>query len=116
LRQRIERLWDYEKFELPEREGGRTFYRYNDGLQNQSVLYVVDGEGKEPRVLLDPNGLSTDGTVALAGTALSEDGRWLAYGLAEAGSDWNTWRVRDVDSGLDLPDTLRWVKFSAPPG
>jgi prolyl oligopeptidase len=112
LRARIERLWDYEKFELPEREGGRTFYRYNDGLQNQSVLYVLDGEGAEPRVLLDPNGLSTDGTVALAGTALSEDGRWLAYGLAEAGSDWNTWRVRDVESGLDLPDTLRWVKFS----
>jgi prolyl oligopeptidase len=112
LRQRIERLWDYEKFELPEREGGRTFYRYNDGLQNQSVLYVVDGEGREPRVLLDPNGLSKDGTVALAGSALSEDGRWLAYGLAEAGSDWNTWRVRDVESGLDLPDMLRWVKFS----
>jgi prolyl oligopeptidase len=112
LRTRIETLWDYEKFGVPRTRGGRTFYSYNDGLQNQSVLYVIDGEGAQPRSLLDPNGLSTDGTVALSGLAISDDGAWMAYGLAEAGSDWNTWKVRDVETGLDLPDTLRWVKFS----
>jgi prolyl oligopeptidase len=114
IRRRVEELWDYERFGLPYREGGRIFLTRNDGLQNQSVLYVLDDPGAEARELLDPNALSSDGTVALAGTATSEDGHWLAYGLAEAGSDWNTWRVRDVDSGRDLPDTLRWIKFSRP--
>ncbi len=112
LARRLEELWDYEKFGLPEREGGLSFHTYNDGLANQSVLYVVAAPGAEPRVLLDPNALSADGTVALGGTAFSEDGRWMAYGLSEAGSDWSTWRVRDVESGTDLPDTLRWIKFS----
>ncbi len=113
LRERLTQLWNYEKFGVPFREGDRYFFTRNDGLQNQSVLYV----GKTPddpqaRVLLDPNTLSADGTVALTGYAVSDDGKLLAYGLATAGSDWNEWRVRNVETGEDLPDRLQWVKFS----
>ena len=92
--------------------GGRCFYSRNDGLQNQSVLYVAETLDAAPRVLLDPNMLSADGTVALAGYSVSEDGKYLAYGLSSAGSDWMEWRVRDVDTGQDRADHLRWVKFS----
>ncbi len=88
IKQRLTELWDYEKYGVPWREGGRYFFSRNDGLQNQSVLYAADSLDAEPRVLLDPNTLSTDGTVALAGMAVSEDGKLLAYGLAAAGSDW----------------------------
>ena len=82
------------------------------GLQNQSVLYTTDSLEGPGRILLDPNTLSADGTVALAGTAVSEDGRLLAYGIAAAGSDWNEWKVRDVETGQDYPDHLKWIKFS----
>ncbi len=109
---RIKDLWNYEKFSAPGREGGKYFYSYNSGLQNQSVLFVTDKLDDKGRVLLDPNTLKADGTAALAGTAVSEDGKYLAYGIAEAGSDWNVWKVRDIASGKDLPDELRWVKFS----
>ncbi len=112
IRERLTRLWDYEKYGVPFREGGRYFYTKNEGLQNQSVLYVTESLGGTPRVLLDPNALSKDGTVALSGYEVSRDGKRLAYGLATAGSDWQEWRVRDVDTGEDLPDHLRWVKFS----
>jgi prolyl oligopeptidase len=112
IKARVTELWNYERFGLPYERGGHWFFTKNDGLQNQSVLYTghtVDGEA---RVLLDPNTLSKDGTVALAGSAVSDDGRYFAYGLAEAGSDWNVWKVRDVETGQDLADTLKWVKFS----
>ena len=109
----LTRLWNYEKFTLPFREGDRYFYSRNDGLQNQNVLYVQDGLDGEPRVLLDPNTLSEDGTIALAGTSVSDDGNYLAYGLSSGGSDWREWRVRDVRTGADLPDLLRWIKFSS---
>ncbi len=112
IKRRLTELWNYERFGIPFKEGGRYFITRNDGLQNQSPLYVMDSLDAEPRLLLDPNTLSADGTVALSGTRVSEDGRYLAYGIAEAGSDWNTWRVRDVDTGKDLPDEIRWVKFS----
>jgi prolyl oligopeptidase len=112
LKERLTRLWNYERYGIPSREGSRYFVTRNDGLQNQSVLYTLDNLEAPPRVLLDPNTLSPDGTVALAGTRVSHDGRLLAYGLATAGSDWNEWRVRDIDTGRDLPDTLKWVKFS----
>lgn len=108
----VTKLWNYERYSAPSRVGGRYFYTRNDGLQNQSVLYVMDSLDGEGRVLLDPNTLKADGTVAIAGTAVSTSGQYLAYGLAEAGSDWNTWHVRDVDTGKDLPDEVRWVKFS----
>ena len=112
IKQRLTKLWDYEKFGVPTQRGGKYLYSRNDGLQNQSVLYVADGLDAEPRELLDPNKLSEDGTVALTGYESSDDGRLLAYGLATAGSDWQEWRVRDVETGKDLEDHLQWVKFS----
>jgi len=111
---RLRELWNFERFGLPSERGGRWFMTRNDGLQNQSVLYVADSaDGRGERVLLDPNSLSKDGTVALNGTALSDDGRYLAYGTSDGGSDWTVWRVRDVASGADLDEVLRWVKFSS---
>ena len=112
LRQRLTELWDYAKAWAPVKRGGRYFQLRNSGLQNQDVLYVLEALDGEPRVLLDPNLLSEDGTVALTAWSASPDGRWLAYATSAAGSDWLTWRVRDVDSGEDLPDVIEWSKFS----
>ena len=109
---RMLQLWDYEKLSVPWKRGNRYFYYKNDGLQNQSVLYTLDRLDGEPRVLLDPNQLSDDGTVALSGIAFTQDGSLMAYGLSTAGSDWQTWHVRQVETGEDLPDRLDWVKFS----
>lgn len=112
IRDRLTKLWNYERFSAPEEEGGRYFFQHNTGLQNQSVLLVADSLHAEPRVLLDPNLLSTDGTVALSSTAISDDGKLMAYGIATSGSDWNEFHVRDIDTGKDLTDDLKWVKFS----
>jgi prolyl oligopeptidase len=112
IHDRLMKLWNYERYGIPEKQGGRYFYQHNTGLQNQSVLYVAESLTAEPRLLLDPNTLSTDGTVALAGHAVSEDGKLLAYGTSASGSDWMEWRVRDVSTGSDLPDLIKWVKFS----
>ena len=112
LKTRLTELWNYEKYSAPFKEGNRYFYYKNDGLQNQSVLYVADSISDKGRVLLDPNSLSTDGTVALSGISISDDGKILAYGLSSAGSDWQEWRFRDVESGKDLPDVLKDIKFS----
>ncbi len=112
IKKRLTELWNYERYSAPTKFGGRYFFTKNDGLQNQAVLYVMESMGAEPRVLLDPNTLTKDGTVALAGTSVSEDGKLLAYGLAASGSDWNEWKVRDVATGKDLDDHLKWVKFS----
>ncbi len=112
IRARLTRLWNYERYGVPHKEGGRYFFSRNDGLQNQSVLYTLPALEAQPSVLLDPNQLSADGTVALAGYAISADGNRMAYGLSVSGSDWEEWRVRDVRTGQDLPDVVRWVKFS----
>ncbi len=112
IRKRLTALWDHEKFDIPWKRQSRYFYMHNTGLQNQSVLYVIESLDAEPRLLLDPNTLSEDGTVALTGATVSEDGKYLAYGLSVSGSDWQEWRVRDVDTGEDLSDHLKWVKFS----
>ncbi len=112
LEARLTELWNYEKYGIPSREGSRYVFTKNDGLQNQSVLYVADSLEAEPRVLLDPNTLSQDGTVALTGADFTRDGNLMAYSLAAAGSDWNEIRVRDVRTGKDLPDVVQWVKFS----
>lgn len=112
IRERMTKLWNFERFTVPQQQGGRYFYQHNNGLQNQNVLLVAESLNAEPRVLLDPNGLSSDGTVALAGTAYTDDGKLLAYGTAASGSDWEEWHVRDVSTGKDLPDLIKWVKFS----
>src|SRR5438270_6567767 len=112
IRERLRRLWDYPKYGAPFHKAGRYFYFKNDGLQNQSVLYTQAALTGDPTVLLDPNLLSTDGTVALSTLAVSEDGRLVAYGTSASGSDWEEFRVREVGTGRDLPDQLRWIKFS----
>ena len=112
IKQRLTKLWDYEKYSIPFKEGDRYFYFKNDGLQNQSVLYTLKTLDAEPLVLLDPNKLSEDGTVALSGLSISEDGKLLAYGLSTSGSDWQEWKVRDVETAKDLEDHLKWIKFS----
>jgi prolyl oligopeptidase len=112
IESRITDLWNYEKFSTPAKVGGRYFYRKNDGLQNQSVLYTMDRLNGEPRMLIDPNTWSKDGTVSLGSTAVSQDARFLAYSVSEAGSDWQTWKVLDVNKGKPLADELKWVKFS----
>lgn len=113
IEKRLTKLWDFEKYSSPFRRGGRYYYNKNDGLQNQSVLYVLDKLDGEPKVLMDPNKWSKDGTVALAGTAFSDDGKYVAYGVQESGSDWRTWRVMEIETRRVLADELKWVKFSS---
>ncbi len=112
IRDRLTKLWNYPKYGTPFRKAGRYFFFKNDGLQNQSVLYKQTSLTATPATLLDPNPLSEDGTVALSTLALSEDGRLLAYGTSASGSDWEEFRVRDVATARDLPDHLKWIKFS----
>jgi len=110
IRDRLKQLWNYERYSAPYKIGGHYFFRKNDGLQNQSVVYVMESLDGEPRVLIDPNTWSDDGTVALAGLVPSDDGRYVAYGVAEAGSDWRHWQVMEIDSGKVLDDRLDWLK------
>ena len=112
IRERLTKLWNYPKYGAPFRKAGRYFFFKNDGLQNQSVLYQQASLAATPEALLDPNLLSADGTVAVSTVAVSEDGRLLAYGTSASGSDWEEFRVRDVATARDLPDHLKWVKFS----
>jgi prolyl oligopeptidase len=112
IQARLTELWDYPKYGIPFKEGDRYFYFKNDGLQNQSVLYALTSLDGEPSILLDPNQLSADGTVALSGLAISDDGKLLAYALSTGGSDWKEWRIRSVDTGEDLDDRVEWSKFS----
>lgn len=114
LATRLTELWNYERYGLPERHGERWFVTRNDGLQNQAVLYTFGELDGALEVLLDPNKLSSDGTLALAGFEFSPDGRHVAYGVADGGSDWNVWRIREVATGRDLDDELRWIKFARP--
>jgi len=111
IKQRLTELWNYERYDLPVKRGGRYFYTRNDGLQNQSVLYVADGLHSGPRVLLDPNQLSKDATISLGEFVPSPDGKLLAYSLSDGGTDWRTWKLRDVATGRDLPDELKFIKF-----
>lgn len=113
IKERITKLWDYEKYGVPWKEGTRYFYSKNDGLQNQSVIYKQTSLDGQPAVLLDPNKLSTDGTVALSGLTATNDGKLLAYGTSASGSDWQEWRVKDIETGRDLPDVVKFVKFSS---
>jgi prolyl oligopeptidase len=109
---RMTELWNYEKINAPFKRGGRYYFSRNDGLQNQNVIFQQDTLDSEPKVLLDPNSWSKDGTVALSGMAFSDDGRYVAYGVQQAGSDWHTWRILEIASGKVLEDELKWIKFS----
>ncbi len=109
---RLTELTNYERFGMPVRRPGRMFYQRNSGLENQSVLYWQEGETGEAKILLNPNTLSGDGTVALGEYSVSEDGRLIAYALSEAGSDIQRVLVREVETGRDLADVVEWVKFS----
>lgn len=112
LKQRLETIWNYPKLGVPFKKGGRYFFFKNDGLQNQSVLYMQQNLGDEPEVLLDPNGFSADGTIALGSISPSDDGRYLAYSISRGGSDWNEIVVMDIQSREMISDTINWVKFS----
>jgi prolyl oligopeptidase len=109
---RLTDLWNYEKYSAPVKLGGRYFYSRNDGLQNQAVLYTQDNLDSPGRVLLDPNKWTTDGTAALSGWSVSDDGKYLAYARSDAGSDWMTWRLLDIATGKQLDDELKWTKFT----
>jgi len=112
IQRRLTELWNFEKYAVPAKAGDRYFFAKNDGLQNQAVIYTLDRLNGTPRMLIDPNTLSADGTIALTALSVSDDGKLMAYGLSSGGSDWEEWRVRDVATGQDLPDRLQWVKFS----
>lgn len=111
-KERLTALWDYEKYSTPYMVNGKLFYSYNDGLQNQYVLYMADGVNGEPEVLIDPNTLSEDGTVSMASTELSPKASFLAYMLSDGGTDWKTILVRDTSKKSDLTDTIKGIKFS----
>ena len=113
LKTRLTALWDHERFSQPFKEGDLYFYSRRDGLQNHFVIYMVDKLGGEPRVLLDPNTFSEDGTVSLGGLSVSPDGRHVAYAKSDGGSDWRTWHVRRIDTGEDLPDLIEKTKFAS---
>ena len=112
IKKRLEELWNYPKMSSLWKEGGYYFFARNDGLQNQSVYYILKKPGDEPQVILDPNKLSKDGTVALSNFAVSKDGKYLGYGISRGGSDWQEFFVRDIKTKKDLSDHLRWIKFS----
>lgn len=111
VKKRLTELWNYPKQSVPMKKAGLYFYKRNNGLQNQDVLSVKDGEGRE-RMLVDPNALSKDGTISISNYKVSKDGKFLAYMLSDAGSDWNTIYIVDVGTGKKTDDEIRWVKFS----
>lgn len=110
---RLTELLDFPRYTAPVEKGGRYFFTHNTGLQNQAVLYKQRGLEGQPTVLLDPNTLSEDGTVALVTQAYSHDGALMAYGASASGSDWQEIRIRNVDGGEDYAEVLRWCKFAS---
>lgn len=112
IEERLTEIWNYEKRGTPFKRGGVYYYYKNDGLQNQNVLYRKHSLDGESELVFDPNAWSDDGTVALAGLSFSEDGRYVAYGIQDSGSDWRAWKIRDLDTGIDLADSLEYLKFT----
>ena len=112
IRARLTELFNYERYNGAFQVAGKYFLFRNDGLQNQDVLYVADSPDGPQRVLLDPNTLRADGTAALSGLSVDRDAKRVAYAIAQAGSDWSEWRVRDIATGKDLPDLVQWTKFT----
>ncbi len=112
LEERLTKIWNYPKYGVPFNKGDNYFFFKNDGVQNQSVMYIQKDLNDEPKVLLDPNTLSDDGTVALSSLAISKDGKYLAYGISRGGSDWNEIYVMNIETRETLVDHINWVKFS----
>lgn len=112
IKERLTQIWNFEKRSTPFKKGGKYFYYKNDGIQNQNVLFVQDGLSGAPKMLLDPNALAADGTVSLGGLSISKDGKYLAYSINRAGSDWSEIYVMEIESGKKLVDEIKWVKFS----
>ncbi|HEX9483656.1 MAG TPA: prolyl oligopeptidase family serine peptidase [Gemmatimonadaceae bacterium] len=112
LKARLTKLYDYPRFSTPSRKGEYYIFSKNDGLQNQSVLYIQRGLDGAPQVLLDPNAFSADGTSRLAGFNVSRDGKYAAYGISTGGSDWIEFHVMEVASRRTLPDVIRWAKVT----
>jgi len=112
LKERLTEIWNYPKYRVPFKRGNKYFMQKNDGIQNQDVLYIMDSMDDVPEVLLDPNKLSEDGTVALSDVSVSKDGKYLAYSTSSGGSDWNEINVMEIESGKLLKDHVKWVKFS----
>ncbi|MGH9199323.1 MAG: S9 family peptidase, partial [Acidimicrobiia bacterium] len=110
---RLTELWNYARVSVPIVKGGKLFYSRNTGLQRQSPIFVRTSVTAPPSLVIDPNIISEDGSVSLSQWMPSPDAKLLAYGLAEGGADWNTVRVRDIASGKDLPDEVRWMRFSS---
>lgn len=111
IRKRLTELWNYERYGTPAKHGPWYIFSHNTGLQNQAVIFKTRSLAAEPDVLIDPNALSPDGTVALGALSFTDDGRFVAYALQSSGSDWREWHVRDVATGKDLPDVVKWSKF-----
>lgn len=112
IRDRLRQIWNFEKMSAPYLKGKRYFYSRNNGLQNQSVQYYKDGLNGEEKLLFDPNALAADGTSSLNGFDISHDGKYLAYGISKAGSDWQEYFVQDIATGKKLGDDLKWLKFT----
>ncbi|MCE3277885.1 MAG: family peptidase [Bacteroidetes bacterium] len=112
IKDRLTKIWNFEKVSAPFKKGKRYFFYKNDGIQNQSVLYVQDGLNGKPKLLLDPNTLAADGTASLGGLGVSKDGKYLAYSINRAGSDWSEIYTMEIESGKKLTDEIKWVKFS----
>lgn len=112
LEERLTKIWNYPKYGVPFNKGDKYFFFKNDGVQNQSVMYIQDNLNGEAKVLLDPNKLSTDGTVALSSIGISKNGKYMGYGISRGGSDWSEIYVKDIETGETLKDHIKWVKFS----
>lgn len=112
MKERLTELWDYPKMGVPFKRGDYQFYYKNSGTQNQSVLYVNDTKKNEERILLDPNTMSEDGTLSIGSISVIKSGKYLGYTSAKSGSDWNEINIIDIETGIQLPETLKWVKFS----
>lgn len=113
IRSRLQKIWNFEKMSAPYRKGDRYFFSRNNGVQNQSVLFMKEGLNAPEKQLIDPNTLSADGTVSLSGTSVSKDGKYMAYSTSKAGSDWNDFYVLDIASGQKLSDEIKWTKFTS---
>jgi len=112
LKERLTEMWNYPKTGAPFKEQNLYFYSHNTGLQNQGVLYMKKELDAEGEVFLDPNKLSDDGTVALSSFSVSNDAKYAGYGISRAGSDWNEYFIKDIETSVDLEDHLKWIKFS----